>query len=249
MPAGLCAASTSTVGLVRTRSRRPGSARRRTPPAPSPARSGRWRPRPRGRPRRRPARWRRSAPGARRTAEEELLVLTTQALQPELLAADGHPALQHAELGALAGDHGLHLDGRGAPGSSAPGCWRARTAIASALMIPAFSPGDRGDVGAEVLGVVQGHRVTTATRRRRRWWRPTSPHADLDDRDVDRRVGEGGVGHADHDLEEAHRVLAGGVDHPHVRGDVVVGSRRSARRRPARRRARSARAPTAGAGW
>ena len=48
-------------------------------------------------------------------------------------------------------------------------------------------------------------------------------HADLDDGDVDRGVGEQRVGHADHDLEEAHRDLAGGVDHLHVGRDVVVG--------------------------
>ena len=42
--------------------------------------------------------------------QEDLLVLAAQALQPHLLPADGDPPLQHAELGALAGDDRLHLD-------------------------------------------------------------------------------------------------------------------------------------------
>ena len=42
--------------------------------------------------------------------QEDLLVLPAQALQPQLLAADGDPPLEHAELGALPGDDGLHLD-------------------------------------------------------------------------------------------------------------------------------------------
>ncbi len=108
--------------------------------------------------------------------------------------------------------------------SSAPGCWWASTAIESALMIPAFSPGDRGDVGPEVLGVVQRDRRDDGDPRVGDVGGvPGAAHADLDDGDVDRRVGEQRVGHAHHDLEEAHRVLAARVDHLHVRGDVVVG--------------------------
>ena len=42
--------------------------------------------------------------------QEDLLVLAAEALQAHLLPADGDPALEHAELGALAGDDGLHLD-------------------------------------------------------------------------------------------------------------------------------------------
>ena len=42
--------------------------------------------------------------------QEDLLVLAAQALQPHLLAADGDPPLEHAELGALAGDDRLDLD-------------------------------------------------------------------------------------------------------------------------------------------
>jgi hypothetical protein len=66
--------------------------------------------------------------------------------------------------------------------------------------------GDDGDAGVDDVGGVPG-----------------AAHADLDDGDVDRGVGEGRVGHAHHDLEEAHRVVAGGVDHLHVGRDVVVG--------------------------
>src|SRR3712207_8771452 len=49
--------------------------------------------------------------------------------------------------------------------------------------------GDDGDPGVDHVGRVPG-----------------AAHPDLDDGDVDRRLGEGRVGHADHDLEEAHRV-------------------------------------------
>ena len=90
--------------------------------------------------------------------------------------------------------------------SSAPGSWWARTAIESGLMIPAFSPAIVRDVRPEVLGVVQGHRRDDGDPRVGDVGGvPRAAHADLDDGDVDRRVGEQRVGHADHDLEEAHR--------------------------------------------
>ena len=112
MPAGLCAASTSTVGDVRTRSSRPGRAD-----------GGE-----RGAHRllRRSARWPRPAPRNASTAasavdgvlrlvraeqrQEDLVVLAAEALQPQLLTADGDPALEHAELGALPRDDRLDLD-------------------------------------------------------------------------------------------------------------------------------------------
>ena len=57
--------------------------------------------------------------------QEDLLVLAAQALQAHLLAADGDPALQHAELGALAGDDGLDLDRAADQRVERTGCWWA----------------------------------------------------------------------------------------------------------------------------
>ena len=91
-------------------------------------------------------------------------------------------------------------------------------------MIPAFSPAIVRDVGPQVLGVVERDgRDDGDPRVDDVGGVPRAAHADLDDGDVDRRVGEEGVGHADHDLEEAHRDVAARVDHLHVRRDVVVG--------------------------
>ena len=71
-------------------------------------------------------------------------------------------------------------------------------------MIPAFSPAIVRDVGPEVLGVVERDRGDDGDPRVGHVGGvPRAAHADLDDGDVDRRVGEQRVGHADHDLEEA----------------------------------------------
>jgi hypothetical protein len=89
---------------------------------------------------------------------------------------------------------------------------------------PGLLGGDRADVGAQVLGVVERDRRDDGDASVDHVGRvPRAAHADLDDGDVDRRVREQGVGHADHDLEERHRVLPGRVDHLHVGRDVVVG--------------------------
>ena len=91
--------------------------------------------------------------------QEDLLVLAAQALQAHLLPADGDPPLQHAELGALAGDDGLHLDG-----PAHQGVERARLLVGQhgdrvGLDDPGLLAGDRGDVGPEVLGVVERDRA------------------------------------------------------------------------------------------
>jgi hypothetical protein len=89
---------------------------------------------------------------------------------------------------------------------------------------PGLLAGDRADVGAEVLRVVQRHGGDDGDPRVRHVGRvPGAAHADLDDGDVDRSVGEQRVRHADHHLEEAQRVLGGAVDHLHVGLDVAVG--------------------------
>ena len=75
--------------------------------------------------------------------------------------------------------------------------------MASALMIPAFSPRSWSTSRPQVLGVVESDRRDDGDPRVRHVGGvPGAAHADLDDRDVDRRVGEQRVGHADHDLEE-----------------------------------------------
>ena len=95
--------------------------------------------------------------------------------------------------------------------------------MASALMIPAFSPRSSRR-RPQVLGVVQVDRRDDGDPRVGHVGGvPRAAHADLDDGDVDRRVGEQRVRHADHDLEEGHRDVAAGVDHLHVGRDVVVG--------------------------
>ena len=70
--------------------------------------------------------------------------------------------------------------------------------------------GDDGDLGIEDVRRV-----------------PRAAEADLDDRDVDRCVGEGGVGERDQHLEEVHPASAGlegpGVDELDQRCDLVVG--------------------------
>jgi hypothetical protein len=87
---------------------------------------------------------------------------------------------------------------------------------------PGLLGGDAGHVGPEVLGVVHRHRGDDGDPRVGDVGRvPGAAHPDLDDGDVDRGVGEGGVGHRHHDLEEGHRDAAG-VDHLHVGRDVVV---------------------------
>ena len=76
--------------------------------------------------------------------------------------------------------------------------------------------------------MVQGDRGHDGDRRVEHVRRvPRPAHADLDGGDVDRRVGERGVGHRHEDLEERHprgaRGGTAGVDEVDVRDDVVVG--------------------------
>jgi hypothetical protein len=93
---------------------------------------------------------------------------------------------------ALAGDHGLHLDRAADQRVQRRGLLAGQHRHRVGLDDPGLLPGDRADVGPQVLGVVQRDRgddgdagvddVGGV---------PGAAHADLDDRDVDRRLGEG----------------------------------------------------------
>ena len=95
-------------------------------------------------------------------------------------------------------------------------------------MIPAFSAGDVGDLGAQILGVVHTDRGDHGDRCVDDVGGvPSAAHADLDDGDVDRRVGERRERHRGDDLELAHRRAACRfgllVDQLDERFDLAVG--------------------------
>jgi hypothetical protein len=144
-------------------------------------------------------------------------------------------------------DHVASTSTPGAPARRAPRLLVGEHGDRVALDDPGLLAGDRADVGPEVLGVVQRHRGDDGDPRVGDVGGvPRAAHADLDDGDVDRGVGEQRVGHADHDLEEAHRDVAGGVDHLHVGRDVVVGLDEPLATRSTPRRRRSAARCTSG---
>ena len=157
MPAGLWAASSSTVGDVRTRSSRPGRAdggERGAHGLLLDRAGGRTRAEERldGRQR---------GDGVLRLVgpeqrQEDLLVLPAQALQAHLLAADGDPPLQHAELGALPRDDRLDLDRPADQRVERAGLLVGQHRDRVRLDDPGLLAGDGGHVGAEVLGVVHG---------------------------------------------------------------------------------------------
>ena len=157
--------------------------------------------------------------------EEDVVVLRVQTLQREQLAADrGHPG-DDAELQALA--HGVASTSahRRSRTSAGPGSCSASTAVAPGLMIPAFSSAISSTEVAEVRRVVDADRGHHRDRPVRDVGGvPQAAHADLHDRDVDRRVRERGVRHPDDRLEEAQRVRLRGVDEVRVRRDVVEGA-------------------------
>ena len=116
----------------------------------------------------------------------------------------GDPLEQHGgDLGGLLGEHG---DGAGLDDPGLLDRDRGRV-VAEVLLVVDRDRQHDGDVGVDHVGRV-----------------PAAAHPDLDDGDVDRRVGEGGVGHPDDRLEEAQRVVLLGVDEVRVRRDVVEGA-------------------------
>ena len=132
--------------------------------------------------------------------QEDLGVHPAESLQFEHLAADRHLPAQHRELGVLPshggvgshrlGQHHFHRLGQ-LPADHRDGVDRHEVVLLvgddSRLL-----RGDFGDLVAEVLGVVDtdrgddGHRCVDDV-----GGVPATAHPDLDDRDVDRRVGEG----------------------------------------------------------
>jgi hypothetical protein len=154
--------------------------------------------------------------------QEDVVVLRTQPLQRQQLAADRRDPREHAELkaftdrrrpdlraapqqhlgrtGELLGEHG-----RGA-GLDDPGLLD-RDHVRGVAEQPGMVDGDGGHHRDGAVGDVGGV--------------PGAAETDLDDGDVDGRVGEGGIRHPDDRLEEAQRVGLGGVDEVGVRRDVV----------------------------
>ncbi len=151
------------------------------------------------------------------------MIVPAQATQLQPLAADGQVAVEHAELDPLPG-HGRahrrgpaeqHLGGGdGLLGEHGDGTGFDDAALIRgdfldrAAQVPGVVQGDRGDHGDRAVGDVGGV--------------PGAAHADLDDRDVHRGVGERGEGHAGQHLEERHGHLVPTVHHRHVRRDLLV---------------------------
>ena len=122
---------------------------------------------------------------------------------------------------------------RSSTSAASTGCW-ASTPYEPGLRIPAFS--------AAICSTVEPRKrtwsiaigVTTATCGVGDVGGvPGAAHADLDDRDVDRRVGEGGVGHRGEHLEERQPDVVPGVDQVEVGRHVVVRRDEPLRRRSA----------------
>ena len=145
----------------------------------------------------------------------DVVVLAAEALQAQLLAADGDLAAEHAELQPGARDLRADLDRALEQDRGDLGGLLRDSATAPSLMTPAFSRGDAGEVGAEVGDVVD-------VDRRDRGDRgvgdvggvPAPAEPDLEHGDVDRGVGEGGEGEAGEHLELAQprSVALGAVD-------------------------------------
>jgi hypothetical protein len=157
--------------------------------------------------------------------KEDVVVLASQPLQGDHLAAHGGHPRPDPELQPLAGDRGTDLGGAfdqylrdvGRLYGGHHGCPR--------LDDPDLLAGDDAGGVAQVLGVVDRdrgehrdlgvHHVGGV---------PGTAHADLDDSHVDRRVGEGGVGHPHDRLEERERMVVLLVDQVGVGRHVVEGA-------------------------
>ncbi len=167
--------------------------------------------------------------------QEEIGVLRGQAAQRDLLPTDGHVARGDAEVVALEHDPGTHLGraldehlgrlGRLLQPDDGDGV---------GLDDAGLLPRDLLDGVAEEVPVVEVDRRDDRDRgvddvRRV----PRAAHADLDDRDVDRQVGERGVRDGHEHLEVGHRRAAvddrAGVDHLDERDHLVVGAEEALR--------------------
>ena len=153
MPCGLCAASTRMVGARRTASSRPGRARpRRTPPRTMSTSSGRLgagaeERLDRGQRQRRVL----GLVGAVQR-QEDLVVDAAESLEGEHLAADRDAAGRAPRTRAPRGRRSRRpRRARRSSASAASGGCAASTAVAPALMMPAFSMAIVADVVAEVL--------------------------------------------------------------------------------------------------
>ena len=170
-----------------------------------------------------------------KSGQEDLVVLRVQALEVEHLAADREPTPDDAELQALARHDGVDLDG---PLQDRLGGHqlllrddRDRARLDDARLLA----GDAGDGVAEVVAVVEPDRgddrhdaVGDVGRV------PAAAEADLDDRDVDGRIGEGGERQRRHDLEvrQRHATVGRrvGVDDGHVGLDLLPRRQQALRR-------------------
>lgn len=103
--------------------------------------------------------------------EEDVGVHTAQALKFELLSAYRDLASKHLELRAFTSDRGLHLDSTPQQylhdfgsllGDDRDGVHRNQV-LAALLDDPGLLLRDPGQVGAQVLGVIEADRVITAT--------------------------------------------------------------------------------------
>ncbi len=155
--------------------------------------------------------------------QEDAVVLAAHTAQRQLLAADRDLARDDAELHALAGHRGVHLDGLLQQHLRRVhrllGQDHGRVLLDDAALLH----GDLTGRGAEPIGVVQADRGDHGDGRVDDVGRvPAAAHADLDHGHVHRGVREGRVGHSGEHLEEGQPVLLGSVDHLHVRLDVVV---------------------------
>ncbi len=145
--------------------------------------------------------------------QENVGVHATEALQLQHLAADRDLAVQHGELGVLPGDrrvsvHALceqHLHRRGRlAADDRDGVGRVQ-GVGLPLDDARLLGGDVGDVVTQVVGVVDADRRDDGDGRIDNIGGvPATAHADLDDRHVDRGVGERRERHRRHDLELAH---------------------------------------------
>ena len=145
--------------------------------------------------------------------QEHLVVHTAEALQGQQLTADGDLPVEHRELRILPRDSGVgahrlgqqHLHGLGRlAGDHRDGVGRDE-GIVLFVDDARLLTGDLGQGVTEIVGVVHidrgdhrhrsGHHIGGV---------PAPTETGLDDRDIDRGVGEGGEGHRGEHLELAH---------------------------------------------
>ena len=146
--------------------------------------------------------------------EEDVGVHTTQALKFELLSTYRDLASKHLELRAFTRDRGLDLDCSAQQylhdfgsllGDDRDGVHRNQV-LAALLDDPGLLLRDSGQVGAQVLGVIEAdrrdHRDLSVDYVR---GVPASAEADLDHGDVHRSLRECRIGHRSEHFELAHR--------------------------------------------